>query len=84
MLDMNMFREHADVIRADHTKRGLPHDNIDKGLNLTSAGGTSCTKPTSFAGPRTRRLAALAQPRKPATTRRQKPFSPRWPTSGPK
>ena len=34
MLDMNMFREHADVIRADHTKRGLPHDNIDKVVEL--------------------------------------------------
>ena len=34
MLDMNMFREHADVIRADHTKRGLPHDNIDKVIEL--------------------------------------------------
>jgi len=34
MLDMNMFREHADVIRADHTKRGLPQDNIDKVIEL--------------------------------------------------
>ena len=34
MLDMNMFREHADVVRADHTKRGLPHDNIDKVIEL--------------------------------------------------
>ncbi len=34
MLDMNMFREHADLIRADHTKRGLPHDNIDKVIEL--------------------------------------------------
>ena len=34
MLDMNMFREHADVIRADHTKRGLSHDNIDKVVEL--------------------------------------------------
>ena len=34
MLDMNMFREHADVIRADHTKRGLPHDSIDKVIEL--------------------------------------------------
>ena len=34
MLDMTMFREHADTIRADHTKRGLPHDNIDKVIEL--------------------------------------------------
>ena len=34
MLDMTMFREHADLIRADHTKRGLPHDNIDKVIEL--------------------------------------------------
>ena len=34
MLDMNMFRENADVVRADHTKRGLPHDNIDKVIEL--------------------------------------------------
>ena len=37
MLDMNMFREHADVVRADHTKRGLPHDNIDKVIELDFA-----------------------------------------------
>ena len=29
-----MFREHADLIRADHTKRGLAHDNIDKVIEL--------------------------------------------------
>jgi len=34
MLDITMFREHADVIRADHTKRGLPHDNIDRVIEL--------------------------------------------------
>jgi len=34
MLDMNMFREHADTIRADHTKRGLPHDAIDHVIEL--------------------------------------------------
>ena len=34
MLDMNMFREHADIVRADHTKRGLPHDNIEKVIEL--------------------------------------------------
>ncbi len=37
MLDMTMFREHADVIRADHTKRGLPHDNIDRVIELDRA-----------------------------------------------
>ena len=37
MLDMNMFREHADVVRADHTKRGLPHDNIEKVIELDQA-----------------------------------------------
>jgi len=34
MLDITMFREHADVIRADHTKRGLSHDNIDRVIEL--------------------------------------------------
>ena len=34
MLDITMFREHADLIRADHTKRGLAHDNIDKVIEL--------------------------------------------------
>ena len=34
MLDIPMFREHADVIRADHTKRGLSHDNIDRVIEL--------------------------------------------------
>ena len=34
MLDMSMFREHADVLRADHDKREMPHDNIDKVIRL--------------------------------------------------
>jgi len=29
-----MFRDHADVIRADHTKRGLPHDAIERVIEL--------------------------------------------------
>ena len=37
MLDITIFREHADVIRADHTKRGLSHDNIDKVIELDQA-----------------------------------------------
>ena len=34
MLDMSMFREHADVLRADHDKREMPHDNIDEVIRL--------------------------------------------------
>ena len=34
MLDMSMFREHADVLRADHDKREMPHDNIDQVIRL--------------------------------------------------
>ena len=34
MLDINIFREHADVIRADHDRRGLPHDAIDEVIRL--------------------------------------------------
>ncbi len=34
MLDMSMFREHADVLRADHDKRDMPHDNIDEVIRL--------------------------------------------------
>lgn len=34
MLDIRMFREHADVIRADHDKRGLSHDAIDDVIRL--------------------------------------------------
>ena len=29
-----MFREHADVLRADHNKREIPHDNIDEVIRL--------------------------------------------------
>ena len=29
-----MFREHADVLRADHDKREMPHDNIDQVIRL--------------------------------------------------
>lgn len=34
MLDMSMFREHADVLRDDHNKREIPHDNIDEVIRL--------------------------------------------------
>ena len=34
MLDMSMFRDHADVLRADHDKREMPHDNIDQVIRL--------------------------------------------------
>ena len=34
MLDMSMFREHADVLRADHDKREMPHNNIDEVIRL--------------------------------------------------
>ena len=29
-----MFREHADLLRADHDKREMPHDNIDEVIRL--------------------------------------------------
>ena len=48
MLDMNMFREHADVVRADHTKRGLPHDNIDKVIELDTQWRQSESRRTPF------------------------------------
>ena len=34
MLEMRMFRELADVIRADHDRRGIPHDLIDQVISL--------------------------------------------------
>ena len=34
MLDMNLFREQADLIRADHTKRCIPHDAIEQVIEL--------------------------------------------------
>ncbi len=37
MLDIKMFREHADIIRSDHDKRGMPHDAIDAVIRLDEA-----------------------------------------------
>ena len=34
MLDISMFREHSEVIRADHDRRGLSHEAIDKVIRL--------------------------------------------------
>ena len=34
MLEMRMFRELADVIRADHDRRGISHDLIDQVISL--------------------------------------------------
>jgi seryl-tRNA synthetase len=37
MLHIRVFREQADLIRADHDKRGLPHDAIDEVIRLDEA-----------------------------------------------
>ena len=37
MQDIRMFRENADVIRADHDKRGLSHESIDEIIRLDEA-----------------------------------------------
>ena len=37
MLDMKMFRENADILRADHDKRKIPQDNIDEVIRLDNA-----------------------------------------------
>ncbi len=37
MLDIRMFREHAEIVRADHDKRGLSHDAIDEVIRLDEA-----------------------------------------------
>ncbi len=34
MLDISMFREHSEVIRADHDRRGLTHEDIDEVIRL--------------------------------------------------
>ncbi len=34
MLDISMFREHSEVIRADHDRRGLTHGDIDEVIRL--------------------------------------------------
>ena len=37
MLEINLFRNNPDIIRKDHDKRGLPHDNIEKVIQLDQA-----------------------------------------------
>ncbi|MBP51259.1 MAG: hypothetical protein CMA68_04200, partial [Euryarchaeota archaeon] len=34
MLDIAMFRDQSDLIRADHDRRGIPHDAIDEIIRL--------------------------------------------------
>ena len=34
VLDITMYRENADQIRADHDRRGIPHDSIDEIIRL--------------------------------------------------
>ena len=34
MLDIGMFRERSDIIRADHDRRGLTHESIDEVIRL--------------------------------------------------
>lgn len=37
MLEMRMFRENSDILRADHDKRKIPHDNLDEVIRLDDA-----------------------------------------------
>ena len=37
MLDMKMFREKEDILRADHDKRKISQDNIDEVIRLDNA-----------------------------------------------
>ena len=37
MLEINLFRNNSDIIRKDHDKRGIPHDNIEKVIELDQA-----------------------------------------------
>ncbi len=37
MLEINLFRNNPDIIRKDHDKRGIPHDNIEKVIELDQA-----------------------------------------------
>ena len=46
MLDMSMFREHADVLRDDHNKREMPHDNIDEVIRLDEEWRQGTCRPT--------------------------------------
>ena len=39
MLDISDFRDNANVIKADHDKRGLPHDNINEVIRLDEESG---------------------------------------------
>ena len=34
MLDMSIFREKSEILRKDHDKRKIPHDNIDEVIRL--------------------------------------------------
>jgi seryl-tRNA synthetase len=34
MLDMKMFREFVDILRADHDKREMPYDDIEDVIRL--------------------------------------------------
>ena len=37
MLEMRMIRENSDILRADHDKRKIPHDNLDEVIRLDDA-----------------------------------------------
>ena len=37
MLDMMMFRENANILRADHDKRKISQENIDEVIRLDNA-----------------------------------------------
>ncbi len=76
MLDMTMFRENSDVIRADHDRRGIPHDAIDEVIRLDEE--------TSSAGRGTRQREALPRPRSRAMMRLPRPSWTRWLTSAPR
>ena len=67
MLDISMFREHADVIRADHDRRGLTHENIDEVIRLDEEWRRARSTPTNCVRPETKLREGLRRLRSRAT-----------------
>ena len=48
MLDIHMFRDNHEKIRADHDKRGISHEKIDQVIHFDSYGLVCSIKPVSY------------------------------------
>ena len=74
MLDIYLFREKHEIIRADHDKRGLPHDKIDEVIHFDKLWLSLQHQTNQLRQKKTLLLRVLVKPKKAGDKAKQKRY----------